>query len=61
MEYETDGEHINLGDDDSAAEQDDDWEVEIFERAIDTAFSGNTQVNDSTCENLFPSDCDEIF
>jgi hypothetical protein len=61
MEYETEGNAIDLSESDSMEENSDEWDADVFDRAIASAFDQPTNLAQQTSEQLFPSDCDEIF
>jgi hypothetical protein len=61
MEYEAEAKGVDLQDSESGEEQDEDWDVHDFERAIESAFDDPTQVAPDVGSQPFPSDCDELF
>jgi hypothetical protein len=62
MAYETEAKAIDLTDNDSDHLSDDEWSVDDFDRAIESAFGGHEAPGKAqNSDELFPSDCDEIF
>jgi hypothetical protein len=62
--YETEANAMDVSDSDTS--QDDDWSIDEFDRAVECAFDGGpsayvTNIAPTTGDQLFPSDCDEIF
>jgi hypothetical protein len=63
LEYETETEAnvVNLEEDEFMDEHDGDWDAQDFERALESEFGGPTMEAPELSDQLFPSDCDELF
>jgi hypothetical protein len=64
MEYDTDGHEINVEEEESEGSEDDDWDVDEFDRVVESTFVNGqepTHVMYETSDHLFPTDCDEIL
>jgi hypothetical protein len=64
LDYETEANAMDVSDGDTS--QDDDWVMDEFDYAVECAFNGGpsayvTNIAPTTGNQLFPSDCDEIF
>jgi hypothetical protein len=61
--YETEANAIELSDSESESSQEE-WDVEDFDRAMQSVFhpeSAKAEVQADIADDLFPSDCDEMF
>jgi hypothetical protein len=61
MEYETEAHAVDLSASDAMDENDDEWDANVFDLAIESAFGQPSQVAYHTSDQMFSSDCDEIF